>query len=255
MKRLILLLLTTIAVGMAAQATEPFNVCPRCHGLGYLRSFGSSTQTDCPNCDGGRVPLTQRERDEMQRQVDNSVRMMEMNNLTPAEQIRFEELIKESMTPVPIYQGCTACDSTGKCKACGGLITITLDYDGCPVCGGGGRCITCNGRGYFHLGYRENPNKAQLVRQAQDILRSGQERRQRGENAFGMVNTPGTYNPNATGGTSTGGTIEPDDDDDDDDDDDSGSSNRRGGVGLGYILGGVCGAGVFGWLAFRYFRR
>ena len=131
----------------------------------------------------------------------------------------------------------------GQVQKCGGIVTITLDYDGCRYCGGTGRCPACNGGGYFQVGYRDNPNKAQIIKQIRDILYPNPPR----PNPYPNPSPFPSPNPNP---------VDPDDPDPDDpDDDDDDSSSRRGGIGAGYLVGGILGAGVLGWLGFRYFRR
>ena len=193
MKRVIFLILMMSMV-MVIQAGE--KLCNVCGGSGHV--FGHS-DIPCSRCKGkGRIPLSaseeRREARDRENYANNANDMMEAYNLTPQEYFAFEELMKEAMKKVPIYQNCTACGGTGNCSQCGGAMTISLEDDFyCRVCGGSGICIGCNGAKQIKIGEQDNPQKEQLIQRAKEILNHGQERADNGEDAFGNRNSAGYF--------------------------------------------------------------
>jgi hypothetical protein len=112
---------------------------------------------------------------ELEREAENDARFMEMNNLTPQELFAFQDLIRQAMTQVPVYQQCTACNN-GRCRACGGYMNVSLDGPLCRVCGGSGQCPACRGMGQIQVGLQENPNKEMLIQRSIEILNQARER-------------------------------------------------------------------------------
>lgn len=260
MKRIaFLLLMMSMVIDM--QAGE--KTCPVCAGLGH--AYGRSDIT-CSRCNGrGLVPLSaaeeQREARDRERYSDNANDMMEQFNLSPEEFFAYEELIKQSMTKVPIYQNCTSCGGTGNCRQCGGYMNVSLDGDLCMICQGSGICIACKGAGKIKIGEQDNPQKEQLIQRAKEILNHGEQRRANGENAYGTRNSAGQVHSdnydNGGGYNSRNEVIndnEDDEDDGDDDDDDSSGSSHSDSP-LLYVLYGVLGAGVLGGLGYLLFRK
>lgn len=215
--------------------------CRVCGGLGH--AFGNSSII-CSGCNGrGTVPDSPEEQrraaQERERYAESANDIMEQYNLSPEEYFAYEELIKQAMTQVPVYQDCTGCGGTGKCRQCGGYMNVSLDDALCWVCQGSGFCIACGGTGRILTGYQDNPNKDQLIQRSKEILNHG-----------GRRPSP---NPNPV--------IDDDDDydggeyDDDDDGYEGLSGGRRGGSPIGYVLGGALAAGVLGGLGYLLFRK
>lgn len=248
MKRLLfLLLVVSISVGVEAGG---YKTCGACGGLGH--AFGNSN-IRCSGCNGtGRVPLSAAEQRREQKEIDNYANsandMMNAYNLTPQEFFAYEELIKESMRKVPIYQPCGACNSTGKCRQCGGYMNVSLDGPLCSVCGGSGICIACRGAGQFKVGEQDNPNKAQLIKRAKEILDNGARRKSQGQNAFGHVNNPGNVSAHSSGRNALSGY-------DDEDDDDNDFSGRKKDSSTTDVLWGILGVGVLGFLGYKIFKK
>lgn len=245
MKRMVfILMMLTVVMTQASGKT-----CRVCGGLGHASGNSSII---CSGCNGrGTVPDSPEEQrraaQDRERYADNANDMMEQFNLSPDEYFAYEELIKQAMTQVPVYQDCTACNGTGDCRQCGGYMNVSLDDDLCWVCQGSGICPACRGAGRNLLGYQDNPNKDQLIQRAKEILNHGEQRPDRGENAYGTRNNPG-YVP--TGDDYDGGEY-----DDDDDGYEGLSGGRRGGSPIGYVLGGALAAGVLGGLGYLLFRK
>lgn len=200
MKRVAFLILM-LSMLMNVQAGE--KLCNVCGGSGHV--FGHS-DIPCSQCKGrGRIPLSateeQREARDRERYANGANDLMEAYNLTPQEYFAYEELIKEAMKSVPIYETCSACGGTGNCRQCGGVMTISLDGDYCRVCGGSGICIGCQGAKQIKIGEQENPQKDLLIQRAKEILSHGEQSGANGENAFGNQNSAGNM---ATGGNDNG---------------------------------------------------
>jgi len=180
MRNGVCLLFMLIVVCMEAAGGE--KNCPVCGGTGH--PFGQSDVL-CQRCYGsGRVPLSpaeeQREARERERYAEGANDLMEAYGLTPEEYFAYEELTRQAMQQMPVYDKCTSCEGTGNCKMCGGYMNLSLDGDLCMLCGGSGVCPVCRGAGQFLVGYQDNPNKDQLLQSANDILNHG--RQQGGDN-------------------------------------------------------------------------
>lgn len=173
MKRtLFFLLMMSISIAIVAQSGT--KQCPSCMGTGH--PFGHSEMT-CSRCGGsGRIARSasemRREARDNERYANSANDLMQQFNLSPQEFFAYEELIKQAMTQVPVYQDCTGCGGTGRCKQCGGVMNVSLDGPLCRICGGSGMCIGCNGLGKLKIGMQENPNKQQLIQRANEILHS-----------------------------------------------------------------------------------
>lgn len=239
MKRLyFLLLILTVSVGMIqAGGTK---TCRVCGGLGHVPG---RSDIICSGCSGtGRQALSPYEQRKEQKENDDYAKsandMMNAYNLTPEEYFAYEELVKQAMTQVPVYQNCTVCNATGKCKQCGGYMNVSLDGPLCMVCSGSGICISCQGSGKHLLGYQDNPNKAQLIARAKEILNHGSQKRQ--------VNNPGSLTSGTNNGTNVSSNLLGDDDDFDLDD--------KKGTSFLDILGIVLGVGIIGWIGIKIFK-
>lgn len=166
--------------------------CRVCGGLGH--AFGHS-EIVCSACNGsGQEAPTAAEQTREARDRENYANsandLMETYNLTPEEYFAYEELIKQAMEQVPVYQTCTACNGTGDCSMCGGYMNVSLDDDLCRVCGGSGVCITCGGAGRMTIGYQDNPNKEQLIQRAKEILYHGQTPQGGSQDTYGAYGNP-----------------------------------------------------------------
>ena len=167
--------------------------CRVCGGLGH--AFGHS-EIVCSACGGsGTEPLSASEQMRESRDRENYANsandLMETYNLTPEEFFAYEELIKQAMEQVPVYQTCSACNGTGDCSMCGGYMNVSLDDDLCRVCGGSGICISCRGAGRMTIGYQDNPNKEQLIQRAKEILYHGQPPQGESPDAYGSSDMSG----------------------------------------------------------------
>ena len=161
--------------------------CRVCGGLGH--AFGHS-EIVCSACNGSgqEAPTAaeqMREARDRENYANSANDLMETYNLTPEEYFAYEELIKQAMEQVPVYQTCTACNGTGDCSMCGGYMNVSLDDDLCRVCGGSGVCITCGGAGRMTVGYQDNPNKEQLIQRAKEILYHGQPPQSGSQDTYG----------------------------------------------------------------------
>ena len=132
MKRLIALMLV-----LSASIVTQARTCRVCGGLGH--AFGH-IDIVCSACNGtGQEASTaaeqMREARDRENYANSANDMMEAYNLTPEEYFAYEELIKQAMEQVPVYQTCSACNGTGDCSMCGGYMNVSLDDDLCRVCG------------------------------------------------------------------------------------------------------------------------
>lgn len=222
-----LLLILSLPIGILADKK-----CPVCGGLGH--AFGRS-DIICSACNGsGRVPLSASEQmreDRDRENYANSVNnLMEAYNLTPEEFFAYEELMKQAMEQVPVYQTCTACNGTGNCSQCGGYMNVSLDDDLCRVCGGSGCCIACRGAGRLTVGYQENPNKEQLIQRAKEIL------------THGSAHPEGYNNPGVvTSSDNSFGDFDP--------------SARSKGVPVGTIILSILGVAALGFIGYKLFKK
>ena len=240
MKRLMLTLLT-LSIFATIEAQSGTKTCPSCGGSGH--PFGHSELT-CGRCNGsGRIAQSasemQREARDNARYADNANDLMEQFNLSPEEFFAYEELIKEAMQQVPVYQTCTACNGTGDCQMCGGYMNVSLDDDLCRVCGGSGQCLGCKGLGKLQVGYQDNPNKEQLIQRANELLHSHE------ASPSGSTSSAGNATLNNAGSEFFSNEQTPAE---------SGSSQ---GAFILFFLG-VCSAallGILGFLAFKFLKK
>lgn len=208
--------------------------CRVCGGLGH--PFGHN-EIVCSACGGsGVAPVSaseqMREARDRENYANSANDMIESYNLTPEEYFAYEELIKQAMEQVPVYQTCSACNGTGDCSMCGGYMNVSLDDDLCRVCGGSGVCISCGGAGRMTIGYQDNPNKEQLIQRAKEILYHGQPPQSESQDTYGAYNNSGD-----TPGI------------------DNSYLYRKRGTPVVVILLVVIGLGLLGWLAWRYNKK
>ncbi|MBO4730677.1 MAG: hypothetical protein J5593_04315 [Bacteroidaceae bacterium] len=207
--------------------------CRVCGGLGH--PFGNS-QIVCSACGGsGIAPASasdqMREARDRENYANSANDLMESYNLTPEEYFAYEELIKQAMEQVPVYETCATCGGTGDCSMCGGYMNVSLDDDLCRVCGGSGICISCSGAGRMLLGYQDNPQKQQLIDRANEILHHGQPQN-------GSQDTYGTYNNPGDASSFDSSYIPP-----------------RRGTPVGVILLVIVALGLLGWLGYRHWKK
>ena len=229
MKRLITLMLI-LSASVATQA----RTCRVCGGLGH--AFGHS-EIICSACNGSgqEAPSAaeqMRENRDRENYANSANDLMEAYNLTPEEYFAYEELIKQAMEQVPVYQTCTACNGSGDCSMCGGYMNVSLDDDLCRVCGGSGVCISCGGAGRMTVGYQDNPNKDQLIQRAKEILNHGSQ--PQGQDTYG------TSDPLSNPGDSPFG---------------GPPSYHKRGAPVVVILLVVIGLGLLGWLGWRRWKK
>ncbi len=229
MKRLIALMLI-----LSASIVTQAKTCRVCGGIGH--AFGHSDIV-CSACNGtGQEASTaaeqMREARDRENYANSANDMMEAYNLTPEEYFAYEELIKQAMEQVPVYQTCSACNGTGDCSMCGGYMNVSLDDDLCRVCGGSGVCITCGGAGRMTVGYQDNPNKEQLIQRAKEILYHGQPPQSESQDIYGAYSNPG-----------------------DTPESDSSYLYRKRGTPVVVILLVVIGIGLLGWLGWRRWKK
>lgn len=163
-----------MSICVTIEAQSGYKTCPSCQGTGH--PFAHSEMT-CSRCGGtGKIARSasemRREARDNERYANSANDLMQQFNLSPQEFFAFEELMKQAMTQVPVYQSCIGCGGTGKCKGCGGVMNLSLDGPLCRICGGSGICVGCKGLGQIKIGMQENPNKQQLIQRANEILHS-----------------------------------------------------------------------------------
>ena len=162
----LLLMMLTMTVGSyASYDTKP---CEVCKGLGYLR--GAGVKVDCIACGGdGRVEVSAEEKHEIEVSAQEAVDFMNAFGLSPEDYAIYENLIRTAYQPVSDIRDCSACDGTGLCQNCGGVMNTSPDAPMC-VCGNTGWCISCNGSGHIKWGTKDNPNKEELLMRAKEFL-------------------------------------------------------------------------------------